>query len=73
MTYGDLIIKLPRKNLLNLIETEQGKLVKLIEESRRKLKQKTNDLLKLQPELSDMDPYVIKLLLQQHTILENKN
>ena len=64
MTYGDLIIKLPRKNLLNLIETEQGKLVKLIEEARRKLKQKTNDLLKLQPELSDMDPYVIKLLLQ---------
>ena len=68
MTYGDLIIKLPRKNLLNIIETEQGKLVKLIEEARKKLKQKTNDLLKLQPELSDMDPFVIKLLLQQHTI-----
>ena len=73
MTYGDLIIKLPRKNLLNIIETEQGKLAKLIEEARKKLKQKTSDLLKLQPELTDMDPFVVKLLLQQHTIFENKN
>ena len=63
MTYGDLIIKLPRKNLLNIIETEQGKLAKLIEEARKKLKQKTSDLLKLQPELTDMDPFVVKLLL----------
>ena len=36
------------------------------------MKAKTATLLGMQPEVSDMDPYVVKLLLQQSRIQENQ-
>ena len=63
MSYGDLIIKMPRKNCVNLIEKEQAVLITQIEKVRAEIKQKTSELLIMQPALTDMDPYVIKLLL----------
>ena len=65
MSYGDLFIKLPRKNLVSIIEKEQAILVKQIDETRRDIKTKTAELLKMQPDITDMDPYVVKLLLKQ--------
>ena len=38
MTYGDLFIKLPRKNLVGIIEKEQTTLVEQIEKVRSELK-----------------------------------
>ena len=73
MTYGDLFIKMPRKNLVSLIEKEQKTLVDQIEKVRFELKEKTQLLLKIQPTLTDMDPYVVKLLLQQNQINQKKN
>lgn len=64
MSYGDLFIKMPRKNMVSLIEDEQKILKDQIDEVRNDLKTKTSELLKIQPALTDMDPYVVKLLLQ---------
>ena len=64
MSYGDLFIKMPRKNMVSLIESEQTILKDQIDEVRNELKSKTAELLKIQPALTDMDPFVIKLLLQ---------
>ena len=47
MTYGDLIIKMPRKNLVSVIETEQTTLVEQITKVREDIKLKTAQLLKL--------------------------
>ena len=49
MTYGDLIVKMPRKNIVNIIETEQATLIKQIDSTRADLKTKTSLLLKMQP------------------------
>ena len=68
MSYGDLIIKLPRKNVVSIIEAEQATLTNQIDKARADLKQKTRELLELQPSLTDMDPYVVKLLVQQREI-----
>ena len=73
MSYGDLFVKLPRKNLVSIIEGEQAILVKQIDKCRNEMKTKTAQLLKMQPELTDMDPYVVKLLLQQSEINQKKN
>ena len=62
---GNMMVKLPRKNIVQIIEDEQAKLVKLIDETRAKIKNKTRELLTLQPNLSDMDPYTVKLLLAE--------
>ena len=42
-----------------MIEAEQTKLIKLIDETRAKIKEKTRELLKLSPNISDMDPYTV--------------
>ena len=47
MTYGDLFIKLPRKNLVSIIENEQKILIDQINEVRNDLKKKTAELLKI--------------------------
>ena len=49
-----------------MIEAEQTKLIKLIDETRNQIKAKTRELLTLQPNLSDMDPYTVKLLLAEN-------
>ena len=60
-----MLVKLPRKNAVSMIETEQVKLAKLIEETRNKIKDKTRELLALQPNLTDMDPFTVELLLRE--------
>ena len=72
MSFGDLIVKMPRKNVVSLIEKEQATLVTQIDKVREELKAKTRELLRLQPALTDMDPYVVKLLLQQRNIETTK-
>ena len=62
---GNMLVKLPRKNAVQMIEAEQTKLTKLIEETRSNIKQKTRELLTLQPNLSDMDPFTVELLLRE--------
>ena len=56
---GNMMVKLPRKNAVHMIEAEQTKLIKLIDETRAKIKEKTRELLKLSPNISDMDPYTV--------------
>ena len=68
MTYGDLIIKMPRKNLVSVIEKEHAILTEQITKVRNEIKQKIKELIALQPAVLDMDPYVVKLLLQQQQI-----
>ena len=63
MSHGELIVKLPRKNLVSIIEQEQTQLTTQIDSVRDEIKLKTHKLLELQPNLTDMDPYVVKLLL----------
>ena len=65
LSYGDQMIKLPRKNLLGLVEGDQVKINKLIDETRNEIKQKTKILLQENPDLTEMDPYVVKLLLSE--------
>ena len=62
---GNMLVKLPLKNAVSMIETEQVKLAKLIEETRNKIKDKTRELLALQPNLTDMDPFTVELLLRE--------
>ena len=62
---GNMLVKMPRKNAVQMIEAEQTKLTKLIEETRSNIKQKTRELLTLQPNLSDMDPFTVELLLRE--------
>ena len=56
-----MMIKLPRKNIISMIEAEQVKLNGLIDKARTDIKQKIKDLIALGPDLSseEMDPYVI--------------
>ena len=63
MTWGDLVIKMPRKNLMNVIEAEQKILLDQITKVRNDMKAKTAELYRLQPAITDLDPYVVKLLL----------
>ncbi len=65
------MIKLPRKNAVQAIEADQAKLLKLIDETRRKIKQTTKLLFDLQPDMTDMDPYTLELLLREQKV-QNK-
>ena len=69
MTMGSdsLMVKLPRKSVVGMIEGEQARLNKLIEETRKEIKAKVRELNALGPDiaLGDMDPYVVKLLLSE--------
>lgn len=58
-----LSVKLPRKNAVALIEAEQVKLSTMIDKTRQEIKQTTRDLLELQPNLTEMDPATVSLLL----------
>lgn len=60
------MIKLPRKNILAIVEGDQVKLNKLIDDSRNDIKKKLKELLELSPNVSEMDPYVVKLLLKEN-------
>ena len=69
---ASLMIKLPRKNAVQVIEAEQAKLIGLIDKTRTEIKTKTRQLLELQPNLTDMDPYTVKLLLKEKKVVERK-
>jgi len=45
MSFGDSFIRLPRKNLVGMIEEDQVKVNKLIEDGRAQLKKLTKELL----------------------------
>ena len=62
---ASLMLKLPRKNAVQHIESEQAKLIKLIDEVRASMKDKTRQLLALQPNLTEMDPFSVELLLRE--------
>ena len=62
---GQLMIKVPRKNAVSIIELDQVRIAKEIEENRKETKNKTRQMLALQPNLTDMDPYSVKLLLEE--------
>lgn len=49
------------------------KLNKLIEETRSDIKAKVKILLQESPDISDMDPYVVKLLLTESKPRQQKN
>lgn len=59
------MLRLPRKNLLSIVEGDQVKLNKLIDETRNDIKKKVKELLILTPNITEMDPYVVKLLLKE--------
>ena len=69
---SSLMIKLPRKNAVQAIEAEQAKLIKLIDATRKEIKDTTRELLELQPSLTDMDPYTVQLLLKERKVEERK-
>ena len=62
-----MMVKLPRKNIVSMIEAEQVKLNGLIDKARSDIKLKVKDLISLGPDLSseEMDPFVIQLLLRE--------
>ena len=64
-----MFVKLPRKNLLSMLESEQVKLTGLIDKARDSLKSKVRELNGLVGEdmlgRGEMDPYVLKLLIQE--------
>ena len=64
MIHGDSFFKLPRKNLLSVIEEEQKVLTEQIDKVRKDMKLRAKQLFMLEPALTDMDPYVVKMLLQ---------
>lgn len=66
------MLKMPRKNILAIVEGDQVKLNKLIEEARSDLKKKIKALTELSPNFSDMDPYVIKLVLKEKVQTEKQ-
>eukprot|EP00347_Sterkiella_histriomuscorum_P004239 403361214 len=69
ISYGDNMLRMPRKNILAIVEGDQVKINKLIDETRNDIKKKVRDLLQLTPNITEMDPYVVKLLLRE----DNKN
>lgn len=69
---ASLMLKLPRKNAVQVIEGEQAKLIGLIDKTRAQIKAKTRELLVLQPSLTDMDPYTVQLLLKERKIEEKR-
>ena len=66
-TAGNLFVKLPRKNLVSMLESEQVRLTALIEKNRQDVKGRVRELNALvgAEELyrGEMDPYVLKLLV----------
>ncbi len=62
---GQSLVKLQRKNVLSIVEGEQVKLDKLIEQARKDIKAKVRKLTELNITPQDMDPYVLKLLLKE--------
>ena len=69
---GNLMVKLPRKNAVQVIEADQARLLKLINETRDAIKAKTRALLQLQPNLTDMDRHTVELLLRERKVQERK-
>lgn len=71
MTFGagdqSLMMKLPRKNVVAMLEAEQVKLNEVTDKNRQDIKAKVRALNQLGPELAapDMDPYVLELLLRE--------
>ncbi len=67
-----MVVKLPRKNLVSMIEQEQVKLNNLIDENRTNCKTKVRDLTVLMggaeqmaQHMGNMDPYVLTLLMKE--------
>ena len=69
MSIGDNMLKLPRKNIIAMVEGEQVSLNKLIDENRQGIKTKIRELFDLsggsQIPLPDVDPYVVGLLVKE--------
>ena len=62
---ANLFVKMPRKNVVSMIEQEQVRLNTLIDKNREDVKARVRDLMTLTPDLTEMDPYVMKLLIQE--------
>ncbi|CDW81721.1 UNKNOWN [Stylonychia lemnae] len=72
ISYGDNMIRLPRKNLLAIVEGDQVKLNKLIDGNRVEIKKKIKELIELSPNITEMDPYVVKLVLKQDKLINKQ-
>ena len=71
---SQMFVKLPRKNLVSMVEQEQVKLNTLIEENRVKCKAKVRELTQvmggaeeMSRHMGDIDPYVLSLLIKEQT------
>ncbi|TNV75213.1 hypothetical protein FGO68_gene7849 [Halteria grandinella] len=78
MSFGGMqgiMVKMPRKNLVSMLEGEQVKLNELYDKNRGVIKGKIKELNSLSPDLlaSDMDPYVMELLLKEQKPAKNKS
>ena len=64
---GNLFVKLPRKNLVGILEGEQVRLGELIERNRGDVREKVRTLNQIEPDMlgGEMDPYVLELLLRE--------
>ena len=64
---GNLFVKLPRKNLVSILEEEQVRLGELIEKNRAEVKEKVRMLNQMEPDMlrGEMDPYVLEMLLRE--------
>ena len=63
---------MPRKNAVQVIENEQTELIKLIDEVRSKIKENTRKLIELNPKLTNLDPYTVKLLLSERRMTKKE-
>jgi len=62
-----LIVKLPRKNIVGMLEKDQVRLNEVYDKNRNLIKAKVRELNSLGPDMvnPDMDPYVLELLMRE--------
>ena len=63
---------MPRKNAVQVIEKEQTELIKLIDDVRSKIKENTRKLIELNPKLTNLDPFTVKLLLSERKMTKKE-
>ena len=69
MSYCTLFLKVDRKQLLSMLEEDQKKLTKAINDERAQMKDNIRKLHNLNPDLISMDPYVKELLIRESKIV----
>ncbi|MDR3549588.1 MAG: hypothetical protein P4M11_15190 [Candidatus Pacebacteria bacterium] len=72
MNYCTMFIKMDRKQVLAMLESDQGKLTKAIYEERAQMKTKIRRLYDMSPDVLQIDPYVKDLIQREARIAQRE-